>query len=108
MPSIENMLAERIADTRNALIPLEHFCTVEANMLRNQLVLLQSELRRWEGESADTGLRLGARIDNEGPSHVHLTVFQNGGNAGHLCVETKHKAQILSILTLSGKDTHHA
>ncbi len=47
---------------------------------------------------------LSVRIDRANPRHTELSVWQNGGLAGRLCIETDFAAAVISRLTLDGFD----
>lgn len=50
-------------------------------------------------------LRLTARVETKNPRHTHIAVFQNGGKAGVLCVDTEHAQEVLAIFNgLGGED----
>lgn len=47
----------------------------------------------------NTPLRLSVRIDHQDAGHTHLSVFQNGGRAGGLVVDTVHAEKIIKLLS---------
>ncbi len=47
-------------------------------------------------------MKLSARVEITNPVHTRITVFQDGGNAGVLTVDTKVAAKVLAIL--NGED----
>ena len=49
-------------------------------------------------------LRLTARVETENPRHTRITVFQNGGNAGVLCIDTEHAQEVLMLLNGLGEE----
>ena len=54
------------------------------------------------------GLKLTATVMDQNPGHTWVCVWQNGGKAGELCVDTKYADQILALLNGEQADTPQA
>lgn len=49
-------------------------------------------------------LRLTARVETANPRHTQIAVFQNGGKAGVLWIETEHTQEVLALLNGLGDE----
>ena len=48
-------------------------------------------------------MRLKLRIDSVNPTHTRVTVFQDGGQAGRLCLTTQAFAELSAVFLLADR-----
>ena len=53
-------------------------------------------------------LKISTRIDRQNPRHTRISVFQNGGLAGTLTVETEYAQQVIDRLTANPRRLEEA